>query len=58
QIDVVIVNGKGWPFMKVQRRKCRFRIIITSSGRFYKFALDDNKGFTQIGTNNYYLEAP
>lgn len=56
--DVVIVNGKAWPYLKVQRRKYRFRIINASNARFYRFALDDGTGFTQIGADSFYLEAP
>eukprot|EP00250_Pteridium_aquilinum_P009283 c18568_g1_i1 orf=224-2020(+) len=56
--DVVIVNGKAWPYMKVQRRKYRFRIINASNARFYRFALHDGTSFTQIGSDSFYLEAP
>lgn len=56
--DVVIVNGKAWPYMKVQRRKYRFRIINTSNARFYRFALDNGMGFTQIGADSFYFEKP
>ncbi|MCO5579909.1 hypothetical protein L7F22_033776 [Adiantum nelumboides] len=56
--NVIIVNGKAWPHLKVQRRKYRFRIINASNARFYRFALDDGTGFTQIGSDSFYLEAP
>ncbi|GJZ84504.1 multicopper oxidase LPR1-like protein [Tanacetum coccineum] len=29
--DVIIVNGKAWPYMNVRRRKYRFRIINSSN---------------------------
>lgn len=56
--NVIIVNGKAWPYMKVQKRKYRFRIINASNARFYRFALDDGTNFTQIGADSFYLEAP
>jgi FtsP/CotA-like multicopper oxidase with cupredoxin domain len=56
---VIIVNGKAWPFMKVQRHKYRFRIINASNARFYRLALDDaSLEFVQIGADSFYLERP
>ncbi|KAH7404011.1 hypothetical protein KP509_15G005600 [Ceratopteris richardii] len=55
--NVIIVNGKAWPYMKVQRRKYRFRIINASNARFFRFAMDDGSSFTQVGTDCFYLEA-
>ncbi|KAK8964370.1 hypothetical protein KSP40_PGU005107 [Platanthera guangdongensis] len=34
--DVIIVNGKAWPFLSVLRRRYRFRIINASNARFYR----------------------
>ncbi|KAH7404032.1 hypothetical protein KP509_15G007300 [Ceratopteris richardii] len=56
--NVIIVNGKAWPYMNVQRRKYRFRIINSSNARFFRFALDDGSSFTQIGSDSFYLEGP
>ena len=56
--DVVLVNGKAWPYLKVQRRKYRFRIINASNARFYRLALDNGMHFTQIGADSFYFEKP
>ncbi|KAH7352554.1 hypothetical protein KP509_19G051500 [Ceratopteris richardii] len=55
---MIVVNGKAWPYMKVERRKYRFRIINASNARFFRFALDDGSSFSQIGSDSFYLEAP
>jgi FtsP/CotA-like multicopper oxidase with cupredoxin domain len=37
--DVILVNGRPWPVMKVQRRVYRFRILDASISRSYRFTL-------------------
>eukprot|EP01018_Ginkgo_biloba_P027073 Gb_39670 [translate_table: standard] len=56
--DAIIVNGKVWPYLKVQRRKYRFRIVNASNARFYNFALSNGLSMTQIGSDSTYLPRP
>lgn len=56
--DVIIVNGKAWPYLQVARRKYRFRIINASNARFYRFALDNGLQFIQIGSDSFYFAKP
>ncbi|EFJ29867.1 hypothetical protein SELMODRAFT_90700 [Selaginella moellendorffii] len=69
--SVILVNGKAWPFLRVAKRKYRFRIINSSNARFYELRLsdhsagsssDDDSGslltFTQIGSDAFYLPRP
>ena len=56
--DVIVVNGKAWPYMKVQRRKYRFRMINASNARLFNLALCNGLHFTQIGSDSFYLERP
>ncbi|KAJ7551951.1 hypothetical protein O6H91_06G035800 [Diphasiastrum complanatum] len=56
--DVIVVNGKAWPYLKVKRRKYRFRIVNSSNARFFRFALTAGLSFTQIGADSCYLEKP
>jgi spore coat protein A len=56
--DTVIVNGKVWPYLVVQRGKYRFRVVNGSSSRTYTLALSTGAGFQQIGTDAGLLEAP
>jgi spore coat protein A len=67
--DIVLVNGKVWPRLKVEARKYRFRIVNASNARFYHLTLNQasssgeglgNPGplFYQIGTDEGFLPAP
>lgn len=55
--DVIVVNGKTWPFLNVEPRRYRFRIVNGSNARTYELALSDNKTknpgppLYQIGTD-------
>ncbi|HEX2175837.1 MAG TPA: multicopper oxidase domain-containing protein [Nocardioidaceae bacterium] len=37
--DVILVNGRPWPTMKVKRRVYRFRILVASISRSYRWQL-------------------
>ncbi|KAF7849937.1 hypothetical protein BT93_L0109 [Corymbia citriodora subsp. variegata] len=56
--DAIIVNGKAWPCLQVERRKYRFRIINTSNARYFHFSLTNNLTFDQIGSDASYLPNP
>lgn len=56
--DVVLVNGKVWPWLAVDRGKYRFRIVNGSNSRAYTLALSNGATFWQIGTDLGLLEAP
>ncbi len=48
--DVILVNGRPWPVMKVKRRKYRFRVLVGSISRSYEWSLG-GEPFTVIGTD-------
>lgn len=56
--DTILVNGKVWPYLKVEPRKYRFRIINGSNSRFYRIKLSSGQPFYQIGTDDGLLESP
>src|ERR1700730_404834 len=56
--DTILVNGKVWPNMKVERRQYRFRIVNGSNARFYNLKLSNGMSFIQIGGDGSYLPAP
>src|SRR5215510_7071982 len=56
--DTLLVNGKVWPNMKVERRQYRFRIVNGSNARFYNLKLSNGQSFIQIGGDGSYLPAP
>lgn len=53
-----LVNGLIQPFLRVARRKYRFRILNGSNARFYNLVLSNGRPFTVIGTDSNLLERP
>lgn len=63
--NTVSVNGKLWPYLNVQPRKYRFRMVNGSNARSYALKLLDFSALTvngpalyQIGSDSGFLEAP
>jgi FtsP/CotA-like multicopper oxidase with cupredoxin domain len=56
--DVILVNGKPWPAMRVERRKYRFRVLNASISRGYKLALSTGDPLTVIATDGGLMPAP
>lgn len=59
--DAITVNGKIWPYLSVQKRKYRFRIMNASNARYYNLTLSNGTvtlPFTVIGADSSYLPAP
>jgi spore coat protein A len=56
--DTILVNGKVWPYLEVEPRKYRFRILIFSNSRAITFKLDSGQSLYQIGSDRGLLEKP
>jgi spore coat protein A len=56
--DVALVNGKVWPYLDVEARRYRLRLVNGSNARFYRLALDVGMPFYQIGSDGGLLSAP
>jgi FtsP/CotA-like multicopper oxidase with cupredoxin domain len=56
--DRMTVNLTYKPFMEVERRKYRFRILNGSVSRFFKIALSDGSPMIQIGNDGNLLPQP
>jgi spore coat protein A, manganese oxidase len=56
--DVVTVNGKIWPYLNVEPRRYRFRILNGSNSRFYNLQLSNGQAIFQIGTDGGFLPQP
>src|SRR6185369_11669420 len=67
--DTVLVNGKVWPFLEVEPRKYRFRILNGSNARVYHMTLQESTEtgqrlhrpgpvFNQVGSDGGLLPAP
>ncbi len=54
--DTILVNGKVWPYLEVEPRKYRFRILNAANARFFHLTLDSDQAFYQIGTDSGFLE--
>jgi spore coat protein A, manganese oxidase len=55
--NMILVNGEVWPFMEVQPRKYRFRLLNGSDSRFYDLSFGGAKVY-QIGSDQGLLDSP
>jgi spore coat protein A, manganese oxidase len=56
--EVPLVNGKIFPYLEVEPRKYRFRVLNGANGRFYRLSLPQGVEVYQIGTDQGLLPAP
>jgi len=57
--DSIVVNGRTWPFLDVQRRRYRFRLLNGCDSRFLVLAFDAPAvQVWQIGTEGGFLPRP
>jgi len=55
---VVVVNGKAWPYLRVRRRRYRFRILNASNARFFRLSLSGGLRFVHVASDSVYLARP
>ncbi|HTW67345.1 MAG TPA: multicopper oxidase domain-containing protein [Bryobacteraceae bacterium] len=56
--NATLINGKLLPYLDVQPRKYRVRILNAANSRFYFLSLGNNRPFQQIGSDQGLLSAP
>jgi spore coat protein A len=56
--DGILINGKIKPYLEVEPRLYRFRVLNAANSAFFTFSLSDNQPFQQIGTDQGLLNAP
>jgi spore coat protein A len=56
--EVPLVNGKIFPYLEVEPRKYRFRVLNASNGRMYRLFLPEGIEAHQIGTDQGLLSSP
>ncbi|NMH93190.1 multicopper oxidase domain-containing protein [Pseudonocardia bannensis] len=56
--DVILVNGRPWPVLQVERRKYLFRILNASTSRAYRLALSTGEPFTFVSGDGGLMPAP
>jgi spore coat protein A len=56
--DAMLVNGHTWPFLEVEQRRYRFRILNGCNSRFLILELGNGLPFWRIGAEGGFLPAP
>jgi spore coat protein A len=56
--DTILANGKVWPYMAVEPRRYRLRLLNGANARFFRLRLSDNRPFVVIGGDGALLPAP
>ncbi|WP_245563568.1 multicopper oxidase family protein [Longispora albida] len=56
--DVILVNGRPWPFLEVEAVRYRFRLVNGSNARRYTLTLGGGLKFTQVGGDGGLLPVP
>jgi bilirubin oxidase len=57
--NTMVVNGGTWPYLQVERRRYRFRLLNGCNSRFLVLKLDrPGLAFWQIGAEGGFLDAP
>jgi spore coat protein A, manganese oxidase len=49
--NTMVVNGKVWPYLNVEPRKYRFRMVNASNSNGFTFKLSNGQSFWQLGTD-------
>ncbi len=56
--NTMVVNGRTWPYLEVEPRRYRFRLLNGCGSRFLILKLSDGTPFWQIGAEGGFLPAP
>jgi spore coat protein A len=56
--NAILVNGKLLPYLEVEPRLYRFRVMNGSNGRFYRFSLSNKSEFHVIANDQGLLASP
>jgi spore coat protein A len=56
--EAMLVNGKLFPYLDVEPRRYRFRLLNASNGRFFHLSLSNGQKFAQIGTDQGLMAKP
>ncbi len=56
--DTILINGKILPYLEVEPRKYRFRLLNASNARAFYLSLSNGAPLAQIGTDQGLLAAP
>ena len=53
--DVICTNGRAWPYLEVEPRRYRFRVLNACNTRILNLCLDSHQSVFQIGSDGGFL---
>jgi bilirubin oxidase len=56
--NAMVVNGKTWPYLRVEQRRYRFRFLNGSQSRFLILRMSNGMNLWQVGTEGGFLPRP
>jgi bilirubin oxidase len=56
--NTMVVNGRAWPYLRVEQRRHRFRFLNGCNARFLVLELSNGLPFWQIGAEGGFLPTP
>src|SRR5262245_17687253 len=56
--NTMVVNGRTWPYLNVERRRYRFRLLNACNSRFLILKISSGLPFWQIGADGGFLPEP
>ncbi|MEH7307896.1 multicopper oxidase family protein [Neobacillus drentensis] len=56
--DTILVNGKVYPYLNVEPRKYRFRLLNAANSRFFRIKLDSGQRMYLIATERGLMQQP
>jgi len=56
--EAMMVNGKLFPYLDLEPRRYRFRLLNAANGRFFHLSLSNGQKFLQIGTDQGLMAEP
>jgi spore coat protein A, manganese oxidase len=56
--DAILINGKIRPYVEVEPRLYRFRVLNGANSRFFALSMEKGQAFWQVGSDQGLLSAP
>jgi len=56
--NTMVVNGRTWPYLEVERKQYRFRLLNGCNSRFLILKMSNGMPFVQIGAEGGFLPSP
>ena len=56
--NMILINGRIFPYLEVEPRKYRFRVVNVANSRIFRLSLSNDQFFYQIGSDQGLLKAP